>query len=62
MERTERALQDVSEAELKVALEKLCQTLGIRSTLPAVYDLYAAVWAEWKRARDYVYRLNIGDD
>lgn len=62
MGKPERSLSDVSHAELREAVEEMCQRLGIHTEMPEMYNLYEAVVSEHERARTYVHTLNIGDD
>lgn len=62
MDNPTRTLHDVSYSELKAAVEEMCARLGIQAALAEVYDLYQAVLSERERARNYIHRLNIGDD
>jgi hypothetical protein len=62
MDQNVRTLHEVSLAELKAAIDEMCEKLGVRGALNNVYDLYKAVLAERERAANYIHRLNIGDD
>jgi hypothetical protein len=45
-----RTLDDVPWSELDRAVGELCARLGIQGSVDGLYDLYAAVAAEWGKA------------
>jgi len=45
-----RALADVSWQEVDQAVTDLCAQLRVPGAVPGIYDLYAAIAAEWGKA------------